>query len=144
MDALKIFEDVEEFELLLGGCNVINLEDWKENTVYKDGYTDSTQVIQWFWMALEELNQDQLRIFLQFSTGSTRLPIEGFKGLISNRGKHQKFTIVAAPEPNSTLIRSQTCFNRIYLPLFESQEQLSKAIVTIVSNKDLWLHFDYE
>ena len=106
LDALKIFEDVEEFELLLGGSSVVNLDDWKEHTLYKDSFSESHHVIQWFWRALESLSQDQLRIFLQFCTGSTRLPIEGFKGLISNRGKHQKFTIVPAPDKSCQPIRA--------------------------------------
>eukprot|EP00347_Sterkiella_histriomuscorum_P017181 403350359 len=143
-DSLKIFEDVDEFELLLCGSPFINLEDWQENTLYRESLNKNQDSVKWFWQTLDDLDQDQLRIMLQFCTGSTRVPIDGFKGLISNRGKLQKFTMIPSQEEGSQVIKAQTCFNRIYMPKFTSQEQVKQTIDNIIIHKDHWLYFDYE
>jgi hypothetical protein len=42
-DLVKIFS-LEEFDFLISGQNIIDLEDWKANTVYKGVYKDSHKV----------------------------------------------------------------------------------------------------
>ena len=59
---------------------------------------------------------------LQFTTGTTNLPVEGFAGLQSARGVSRLFqvTLVATTntpgQPTSPLPRAHTCFNTIDLP----------------------------
>lgn len=60
------------------GMPFIDLNDWRSNTEYKGAYYKNHQVINWFWSFLETLDQAQLARFLQFCTGSSRIPINGF------------------------------------------------------------------
>ena len=72
--------DADEFEFFLCGDLVVDLEDWKENTTYKGHYNSDSYIVKWFWEIMLELNDYQRRCFLQYCTGSARVPVEGFKG----------------------------------------------------------------
>ena len=80
---LSVF-DAPELELLLCGLPTIDLADWKKHTTYRGVYKKpgaGHKVIKWFWDILGELDQEQLGKFLQYITGSTRVPVQGFKAL---------------------------------------------------------------
>ena len=88
---------------------------------------------------MNTLNQNQLSNFLQFSTGSKRVPIKGFAELESNRGNISRFTIVQIPyvSKNKNYIKAHTCFNRIELPCFTNKKDLEDAI-RFVSENQIW------
>lgn len=46
----------------------------------------------WLWEILEGFENAERAEFLQFVTGSSKVPVEGFRGLMGMRGP-QKFTI---------------------------------------------------
>lgn len=77
------------------------------------------------------LEQKDLSEFLQFCTGSQRVPIGGFQKLQSNRGEISKFTITSLPfdSKGTNFIRAHTCFNRIDLPQFNNEDQIKEAIL---------------
>ena len=74
----------QELELLISGSPVINVADWRANTGYV-GYEPHSPVIEGFWAVVSEFSQDDLVRLLQFATGSTRVPAEGFKALVRHR-----------------------------------------------------------
>ena len=79
---ISIF-DSGELELLISGLSTIDVDDMKVNTEYS-GYTEKSYVIQWFWEVINEISNSLKAEFLQFVTGSTKVPIESlvhFKGL---------------------------------------------------------------
>ncbi|EGR30889.1 hypothetical protein IMG5_121350 [Ichthyophthirius multifiliis] len=133
-EILSIFQS-HELEMILNGITFINLDDWKNNTEYKGNYSSEHQVVKWFWQILSELNQQQLSRFLQFCTGCSQTPIEGFKKLESNRGDYQKFVIqqveydIKYPYP-----KSHTCFNRLELPMYQSLEDMRNNIQLILQS----------
>ena len=59
----------------------IDLDDLKDNTDYEGGYKPSDPNIQWFWQALNSFSQEECASFLQFVTGTTKVPLDGFKAL---------------------------------------------------------------
>ena len=69
----------EELELILNGVSIINIDEWRENTLYQGSFNPSHKVIKWFWKFLEKHGQEDRAKFLQFSTGTTRIPLGGFK-----------------------------------------------------------------
>lgn len=69
----------EELEMIMFGIPIVSIEDWKSNTHYKGEYYKTNERIQWFWEIVEDMTQQQQAQFLQFCTGSSRVPIEGFK-----------------------------------------------------------------
>ena len=68
-----------EFEMILNGYPNFEINDWEEFTSYKGAYYKNHQIIKWFWEILKEFNQEKLKKFFQYCTGSNRLPVEGFK-----------------------------------------------------------------
>ena len=114
-----------EFELLVCGQPFIDVNDWNKNSIYKGDYNKNHKLVKWFWDEVYKLSQEDLRKLLQFSTGTSRVPINGFKKLESNRGEIAKFCLnsVAYNEnKKNNYIRAHTCFNRLDVPIFPNQE----------------------
>lgn len=67
-------------QLIIGGLGKIDLSDWKTNTRLKH-CTSESNVVRWFWLAVEAFSEERRGRLLQFVTGSTRVPLQGFKAL---------------------------------------------------------------
>lgn len=67
-------------QLIIGGLGKIDLNDWKANTRLKHCVADSN-IVKWFWQAVESFDEERRGRLLQFVTGSTRVPLQGFKAL---------------------------------------------------------------
>ena len=78
-DLIKIFND-HELELLISGLPEIDVDDLRANTEYS-GYTAAAPVIQWFWEIVRGLEKQDLALLVQFVTGTSKVPLEGFKAL---------------------------------------------------------------
>ena len=126
-----------EFELILNGRPFIDIDDWKQNPIYQGKYSVKHKTIKWFWKILNNLTQEELSKFLQFSTGTQRVPIGGFESLESNRGEIARFCIVSVPfvTKKQNFIRAHTCFNRIDLPIYNTEEQLKESIIFLLKNE---------
>ena len=137
VDYLKIFTS-DQLGLLINGTPFIDVDDWRINTKYKD-YQDYDNVIVNFWDIITNLSQEDLSNFLLFCTGSSRVPIGGFKSLESNRGQISKFEIVKTEyyEGKKNFLRAHTCFNRLDLPNFPDKEKLNEAIKFALENEVL-------
>jgi E3 ubiquitin-protein ligase HUWE1 len=137
VEYLKIFTS-DQLGLLINGTPFIDTEDWRMNTKYKD-YQDYDNVIVDFWDIISNLSQEDLSNFLLFCTGSSRVPIGGFKSLESNRGQISKFEIVKTEyyEGKKNFLRAHTCFNRLDLPNFPNKETLKEAVKFALENEVL-------
>ena len=71
-------------QLMIGGLGKIDLADWKLHTRLKHCSTDSN-IVKWFWKAVDSYDNEMRARVLQFVTGSSRVPLQGFKAL---QGKH--------------------------------------------------------
>lgn len=106
-DLVNVFDE-RELELLIGGIADIDVEDWKKHTDYR-GYTEQDQVIRNFWTAsiwfpssenaanrikqcIRSWDAEQKSRLLQFATGTSRIPVNGFKDLQGSDGP-RRFTI---------------------------------------------------
>jgi hypothetical protein len=112
----------------------------------------------WFWACVDSnLNEVQRQRLLQFVTGSDHVPVGGFRELRDHNGCILPFTLRALPRPTkpkpvlvdrilltatsqgardarARSIRSDyaiahTCFNRLELPRFETEDQLVRALI---------------
>ncbi len=92
--------DAREMELVLAGTAEIDVADWRKNTEYRSGYHDAHPVIQWFWMAIERFTNEQRLCLLQFVTGTSSIPYEGFAALRGSNGP-RKFCIEKWGQPAS-------------------------------------------
>ncbi|XP_065086077.1 E3 ubiquitin-protein ligase Nedd-4-like isoform X2 [Ochlerotatus camptorhynchus] len=129
LNLLKIFDE-NELELLMCGIQSIDVKDWKRNTLYKGDYYANHVIIQWFWKAVLSFSNEMRSRLLQFVTGTSRVPMNGFKELYGSNGP-QMFTIEKWGTPEN-YPRAHTCFNRLDLPPYESylalKDRLIKAI----------------
>lgn len=127
-DLITVFDE-RELELLIGGISEIDVEDWKKHTDYR-GYQESDQTVQWFWKIVSEWDNESKARLLQFTTGTSRIPVNGFKDLQGSDGP-RKFTIEKAGETDQ-LPKSHTCFNRVDLPCYDDYESMKRKLTWAV------------
>ncbi|KAL4069938.1 hypothetical protein V8B97DRAFT_1900771 [Scleroderma yunnanense] len=121
--------DERELEFVVCGMPEINIEDWISSTDYH-GYDKSDKIIEWFWQVVRSWPAECKSRLLQFITGTSRAPVNGFKDLQGSDGP-RRFTIDKSGDP-SQLPRSHTCFNRIELPPYEDLESLEKKLLLAI------------
>ncbi|KAJ2577019.1 hypothetical protein GGH19_001662, partial [Coemansia sp. RSA 1807] len=129
-DLIQVFDE-RELELLIGGLAEIDIEDWKKHTDYR-GYTESDQVVQWFWKFVAEMDSEHQTRLMQFTTGTSRIPVNGFKDLQGSDGP-RRFTVEKSGDIVA-LPKSHTCFNRIDLPPYPDYETLSTKLTLAIEN----------
>ncbi|XP_055517224.1 E3 ubiquitin-protein ligase NEDD4-like isoform X1 [Leucoraja erinacea] len=132
-DLIKIFDE-NELELLMCGLGDVDVNDWRENTKYKNGYNANHPVMQWFWKTVLLMDSEKRIRFLQFVTGTSRVPMNGFAELYGSNGP-QLFTIEQWGTPEK-LPRAHTCFNRLDLPPYESFEELREKLNLAIENTE--------
>jgi len=127
-DLVNVFDE-RELELLIGGIADIDVDDWKKHTDYR-GYTENDLVIQNFWKCIRSWDAEQKSRLLQFATGTSRIPVNGFKDLQGSDGP-RRFTIEKSGE-EAQLPKSHTCFNRLDLPPYKTYEALTQKLTWAV------------
>ncbi|XP_010607338.1 E3 ubiquitin-protein ligase NEDD4 isoform X2 [Fukomys damarensis] len=130
-DLIKIFDE-NELELLMCGLGDVDVNDWREHTKYKNGYSAGHQVIQWLWKAVLMMDSEKRIRLLQFVTGTSRVPMNGFAELYGSNGP-QPFTVEQWGTPEK-LPRAHTCFNRLDLPPYGSFEELWDKLQMAIEN----------
>ncbi|CAN9507050.1 unnamed protein product [Ophioblennius macclurei] len=130
-DLIKIFDE-NELELLMCGLGDVDVNDWRANTKYKNGYNANHVVIQWFWKTVLVMDAEKRIRLLQFVTGTSRVPMNGFAELYGSNGP-QLFTIEQWGT-REKLPRAHTCFNRLDLPPYESFEELREKLHIAIEN----------
>ena len=120
----------KELELLISGLPDIDIDDLRANTEYS-GYTAASQVVQWLWEVLKEMDMEDRARFVQFATGTSKVPLEGFKGLQGVSGP-QRFQIHKAYGDLNRLPQAHTCFNQLDLYEYESKAQLRERLMKAI------------
>ncbi|RHY12855.1 hypothetical protein DYB26_008466 [Aphanomyces astaci] len=125
--------DYKELELILCGTSEINIVEWQFETVATSDLTASP-ALGWFWDVVERDMQPHDRAkLLQFTTGSSRVPLQGFRALTGNDGQLCPFNLKGVPYTKGALPKVHTCFNRIVLPLYPSRYLMHEALFVLVN-----------
>jgi len=119
-----------DLKYLLSGVNEIDINDWKKYTKY-EGYTEYDITIINFWKCISEFSNEERSLVLLFTTGSSQVPITGFKDLQSN-GKIERFTIRKSGNKTDLPV-SHTCFNCLDLPPYSSINQLKRKLLLAIN-----------
>jgi len=95
------------------------------------GYNMDSKTVKNLLQVMSELNPMERRLFLQFTTGSPKLPIGGFKSL------NPMFTVVLRNKDHATefdtyLPSVMTCVNYLKLPDYSSIDVLRKQLTTAI------------
>lgn len=121
---IRIFSP-NELDLIICGIPEIDINDLRENTVYTEPYDDEHPVIEMFFSAISKWDPDNLAKFLLFLTGSSQVPINGFKDY-SDKGK----PITIGPGGDrSRFCVAHTCFNQLDLPEYENENELNDKLL---------------
>ncbi|KAJ4837727.1 hypothetical protein Tsubulata_038110 [Turnera subulata] len=128
-ELISIFND-KELELLISGLPDIDLDDLRANTEYS-GYSPASPVIQWFWEVVQGFSKEDKARLLQFVTGTSKVPLEGFSALQGISGS-QKFQIHKAYGSADHLPSAHTCFNQLDLPEYPSKERLEERLLLAI------------
>ncbi|XP_046372246.1 E3 ubiquitin-protein ligase HUWE1-like isoform X1 [Haliotis rufescens] len=127
---VSIFNE-QELELLISGLPTVDIDDLKANSEYHKYQPNSLQ-IQWFWRALRSFDQAERANFLQFVTGTSKVPLQGFAFLEGMNGI-QKFQIHRDDRSTDRLPTAHTCFNQLDLPAYETYDKLRHMLLLAVS-----------
>ncbi|XP_062098638.1 E3 ubiquitin-protein ligase UPL2-like [Humulus lupulus] len=128
-ELISIFHD-KELELLISGLPDIDLDDMRANTEYS-GYSAASPVIQWFWEVAQGFSKEDKARLLQFVTGTSKVPLEGFSALQGISGS-QKFQIHRAYGSPNHLPSAHTCFNQLDLPEYPSKQHLEERLLLAI------------
>ncbi|RLN98972.1 hypothetical protein BBJ28_00000951 [Nothophytophthora sp. Chile5] len=131
---LLMLFDYEELDYLLCGSPEIDVDDWEKHAIIGESLARSP-TITWFWELVREMPNEYRRRLLQFTTGCSRVPLVGFKGLTSYDGRVCLFTIrgiVGAPDE---YVRSYACFNRLDLPLGITRQELKDVLLATLDTE---------
>jgi E3 ubiquitin-protein ligase HUWE1 len=142
---------------LISGLPEIDVDDWKSNTEYHN-YTGASPQIQWFWRAVRSFDKEERAKLLQFVTGTSKVPLNGFKELEGMNG-FSRFNIHRDYGNKDRLPSSHTCFNResitcavahpnitdfcleFDLPEYESYETLRQQVLTAITTGSEYFGF---
>ncbi|KAL3668304.1 hypothetical protein V7S43_006397 [Phytophthora oleae] len=126
--------DPEEFDFLLCGSDEIDVDDWERNTKYSEDLHHHRSLV-WFWELVREMPNEYRRRLLQFSTGSSRVPLGGFSALTSYDGRLCPFTLKAVSLVGDGFIHSHACFNRLDLPLHVVKDELKAVLYAMLETE---------
>ncbi|CAM9018793.1 unnamed protein product [Wickerhamomyces anomalus] len=129
-ELISIFDE-QELELLISGLPDIDVDDWKNNTTYVN-YSPSSKEISYFWRAVRSFDAEERAKLLQFATGTSKVPLNGFKELGGSNGT-SKFSIHRDFGSTERLPSSHTCFNQIDLPAYDSYETLRGSLLLAIT-----------
>ncbi|GLU16061.1 hypothetical protein SLE2022_325110 [Rubroshorea leprosula] len=128
-ELISIFND-KELELLISGLPDIDFDDLRANTEYS-GYSAASPLIQWFWEVVQGFSKEDKARLLQFVTGTSKVPLDGFNALQGISGS-QRFQIHKAYGSPDHLPSAHTCFNQLDLPEYPSKEHLEERLLLAI------------
>ncbi|XP_017163763.1 E3 ubiquitin-protein ligase TRIP12 isoform X2 [Poecilia reticulata] len=120
----------EELDQLLCGSKS---ETWDVKTLMEccrpdHGYTHDSRAIRFLFEVLSSFDAEQQRLFLQFVTGSPRLPVGGFRSLNPPLTIVRK-TFESTENPDDFLPSVMTCVNYLKLPDYSSIEIMREKLL---------------
>ena len=111
---------------LVEGLPDISVDGLERVTRYDGGYDFFHPTVRQFWTVVHSWSQEKVRKLLEFVTASDRLPVGGVEKLI--------FTVQKNGVGDGRLPTSLTCFGRLLLPEYNSEEKLREALEKAVEN----------
>ncbi|XP_037815156.1 LOW QUALITY PROTEIN: E3 ubiquitin-protein ligase TRIP12 [Lucilia sericata] len=103
------------------------------------GFNQDSQAIQFLYEILSTYTREEQRLFLQFVTGSPRLPTGGFKSLTPPLTIVRK-TLDANQNPNDYLPSVMTCVNYLKLPDYSSREVMRQKLKMAANEGSMSFH----
>jgi len=135
-DVLESFSRMvspEELDVMLAGHG-INISDWKEHAEYY-GYDENSNIIKWFWDAVEGFTAQEREDLWTFISGSKGVPPGGFGNLTNAAGEAIRFTIAKVTASPDHLPVAHTCGYQLDLAEYTTAEDLAKKLRQAMSHR---------
>eukprot|EP00928_Gymnodinium_smaydae_P032081 TRINITY_DN23330_c0_g1_i1.p2 TRINITY_DN23330_c0_g1~~TRINITY_DN23330_c0_g1_i1.p2 ORF type:complete len:1183 (+),score=257.33 TRINITY_DN23330_c0_g1_i1:3381-6929(+) len=130
LDALALWT-WQYLEERVCGVAIVDVALLRKHVRY-EGISPEAPEVHFLWQTLEELSQTDLRRFLHFVWGRSRLPrdgspkwAEGFK--VASQTSH-------GMDPDQSLPTAHTCFFKLDLPAYSSKDVCKRRIVFAIQN----------
>lgn len=121
------WEDIRDF---INGQDCVDVDDWRENCIYS---SDDEGEVDFFFDVISDFDDEKLKKLLKFITGTSVVPVEGFKYFDKLGGKIRiKFTDSSI----QSFPISHTCYNQIELPRYESYLMLKEKLLSAIEVED--------
>ncbi len=125
----------------LCGKSVIDVHDWQAHTDFAIRPASVTQdqaehAKTIFFAAVSQLAQQEQSKLLEFSTGYTRPPIDGFQGLCV-RNQPRQFSLSVGYDP-IRIPEAHTCFNQLDIPRCMTDREIDAAIAKAGAEPPAW------
>lgn len=88
------------------------MSDWRAHTQYEGGFSAASPAVLWFWAGVARMSQHQRARLLQYVTGSSAVPAQGFGALVGGGGQLRLFTLQRVDPAAFPYPHAHTCFNR--------------------------------
>ncbi|CAG0886044.1 unnamed protein product [Darwinula stevensoni] len=142
---LNLFYSWELDQLFCGGGSQSAAgNSWDVRTLVEacrpdHGYTHESRAIKWLFEILSSYSEEEKRRFLQFVTGSPRLPVGGFKSLSPPLTVVRK-TLEPDEDADAFLPSVMTCVNYLKLPDYSSSEVMRMKLDVATREGQLSFH----
>ena len=108
------------------GFDDFSISELQQHTRYEDGYSAEHPFMSTFWRVATALDKERQKSLLEFVTASDRVPVTGMQGIT--------FCIVRNGPDNELLPTSMTCFGKLLLPEYDSEEKLRTKLQKALEN----------
>ena len=124
---------------IVSGTPDLDVDDWARYTRYT-GMDATAPEVLYFWEVMRSFEKDSRRLanLLQFTTGSRRVPVGGFRYLMGANGGLHLFTISKGVQLTPTsLPESHACICTLDLPPFESLKIATEKLTQITEDCEI-------
>lgn len=116
----------DQLKALVEGLPDIDIDELQNVTCYEGGYDEIHPTIVIFWKVVHSWPQEKVHQLLEFVTANDRLPVGGMERLT--------FVVQKNGVGDARLPTSLTCYGRLLLPEYDSEEKLRKGLDCAVEN----------
>lgn len=124
-----------QLDLMLNGKQTIEVDELRPYVVYQafNSKSEATfgeghPVVVWLWQMVAEFNATERALFLQFFTGCSKIPLDGFDPAL-NITQGSDLAPTALP-------KAHTCFNQLVLPPYESYDDMKTKFLFAMNNTE--------
>jgi E3 ubiquitin-protein ligase HUWE1 len=115
----------DELETLISGIREIDVRDFEKNCTYQGGYSPNHPQVRMFFEIFRELSQDDMGKILEFVTGASKAPAEGFKSYAKSGSRFK----ISPYGPGCNHPVAHTCTRRLALPTYKTKAEMKDNLL---------------
>jgi hypothetical protein len=89
-------------------------------------WNETHDIIEWLWRIIREISIAEKKLFIQFFTGTTCIPLDGFNPPIT--------IVYGIDMVKNSLPKAHICFHQLVLPEYDSMEIMKEKLLFAIKN----------